>query len=744
MTIFLRPIGGSYLLVAIASVAVLALTIWAYRSQLRSSSGNWRWVAFGLRIAAVLLCLVAALRPSLMIDEKKKQQSVVAFLIDSSESMTTADEVGGQTRWEVAKKALETGRKSLEGKSKDLDVKLYRFDTDLRDYKPDDAKPPDGRQTELGSMLLKLVKETQGSRIASVVLLSDGASNGGVSPLVAAQQLRSQTIPVVTVGVGTIDAGKASKDVAARDLVAGSVVFVKNQPEIRGTISARGYANQTIEVELYVDRETRPVATKSIKVPEGAEVIPVTGLKYIPDTPGEKRLRLRVKPMAGEQVLTNNEVSTYLDVLKGGLKVLYIQGPDFSWEPSRLTRALDAAREIHADLRVLREPARGDRGQLDDADLAPGQYDVFILGGLPASQLTRAQIHALTAAVEEKGAGLIMLGGRSSFGPGGWGSTELARILPVEVSPSDGELEPEEGLKVVPDTLGLENYVLKLGPTPADTSRIWDALPPITGTNLFGKPKPSAIVLARARGAREVPLLIALNNAGKGRTLAFGGETWPWARSFEDQGRIAHARFWRQAILWLARKEDQGENQVKLKLDSRRVSIGQRLDISAIARDNKNEPILDADLSNTTVTKLDPDGKSEGKPEPIPVFPQGNESKGSYIPLGSPGEYEVVVKGTRAGKEIGSDRARFMVYQDNRELENPAADLQLLKQISEITGGTALATEDLGAHFKSLSPEASDYVFQSEHRLWDNWPFFLIFATVISAEWALRKAKGWV
>jgi Putative glutamine amidotransferase/von Willebrand factor type A domain len=742
MSIFLKPIGGSYILVALASIAVLWLTIWAYRSQLRGGSGTWRWVAFGLRIAAVLLCLIAALRPSLMIDEKKKQQSVVLFMIDDSESMTSADEVGGQTRWEVAKKALDSAREAVVGKSKDLDVKVFRFASELRDYKPDDAKGPDGHETDIGSMLLKIVKDSQPVRVASIILLSDGASNGGISPLVAAQQLRAQMIPVVTVGVGTADAGKGSKDIAARDLVAGPVVFVKNQPEIRGTISVRGYDNQTVDVELYVRGETRPVATKSIKVPVGAEVLSVTGLKYIPETPGEKRLTLKVKPKDGEQVPTNNEVSTYLDVLKGGLKVLYIQGPDFSWEPRYLTRGLDAAREIHADLRVIREPARGDRGQLDDADVAPGHYDVFILGGLPADYLTRRQILALSTAVE-KGAGLIMLGGRSSFGPGGWAGTELAKILPININPNDGQREPEEGLKVVPDILGLDNYVLKLGPNPAETARIWDILPPITGTNLFGTPKPAAIVLARAKGASELPLMIGMDNVGKGRVLAFGGETWPWARSFDDIGRIAHAKFWRQAILWLARKEDQGESQVKLKLDSRRVAVGQKLDITAMARDSKNESIPDADFT-TTVTKLDADGKPEGKPETVPLYPQGGDSKGPYIALGSPGEYEVAVKGTKAGKEIGSDHARFMVYQDNRELENPAADLALLKQISEITGGAPLHAEELGNHLKALTPEASDYVFQSEHRLWDNWPFFLIFATLLTAEWALRKAKGWV
>jgi hypothetical protein len=663
----------------------------------------------------------------------------VIFLIDSSGSMAINDEVGGQSRYAVAKKALDAARLAVEGKSKDLEVKVFRFDTDLHDYKADDVSEPKGRETDLGSMLLKPVKDAQGTRVASIVLLSDGASNGGISPMVAAQQLRASTIPVVTVGVGTADAGKGSKDIAVRELIAGPTVFVKNQPEIRGTVSVRGYANQSIEVELHVEGEPKAVATKTIKVPEGSDVIPITGLKYIPETAGEKRVTLKVKQKSGELVVTNNEISTYLDVLKGGLKVLYVQGPDFSWEPRFLTRSLDAAREIHADLKVVREPARGDRGLMDDADFAPGQYDVYILGGLPADHLTTTQIRLLTLAVE-KGAGLIMLGGRSSFGAGGWAGTELSRVLPVNIGPNDGQIEPgDEGLKVVPDQLGLENYVLRLGPNLAETARIWAGLPPITGSNRFGPPKPAAFVLARA--GRD-PLMIGMDNVGKGRVLAFGGETWPWARS-NDEGRLAHAKFWRQAILWLAHKENQGESQVKLKLDARRVAIGQKLDLTAIARDAKNEPITDAQYE-TTVTRLDANGKPEGKPEPVPLYPQGDGAKGAYFANGQTGEYLVTVKGTKGGKEIGADSARFMVYQDDRELENPAADLALLKQIAEITGGAALRSEELAKHLKTLGPEASEYITQSEHRLWDNWPFFLIFAAILTAEWALRKAKGWV
>ena len=739
MSLSFRPIG-SWPLVVVVAVAVMVLTIWAYRQKMRGTSGRWRWLALGLRLAAVILCLLAALRPSLLLEEKKKDPSVVPILIDSSKSMTIKDEAGGKARWTAAREAQAIALKALAAlPNKDmLEVKTYRFDRELRDDKPDDPAEPEGRETDLGSMILQADKANQGKRVASMIVISDGGSNGGVSPQVAAQQLRGR-VPIITVGVGQANAGKDSPDLAARDLVAGPTVFVKNQPEIRGTIGVRGFAGQTIDVELMVEGESAPVATKQVKVPEGVSTLAVSGFKYIPTLPGEKRLTLRVKPRPNELVATNNEFSTYLDVLKGGLKVLYIQGPGVSWEPKFLVRSLDAAREIHADLKWLREPARGDKSLIEDAEFAPGQYDAYILSNLPADYLTRNQVALLARAVD-RGAGLIMLGGDKSFGPGGWGNTEVGRLLPVQVSSSDGQIDPgDDGLKVVPDAQGLESYVTRLGPSAAETAKIWAELPPITGANRFGPPRADAVILAKA--GRD-PLMIARDTGGKGRVLAFGGETWPWARA-TDEGRLAHARFWRQVILWLARKEDAGESRVDLKLDSRRVSVGSKLDLTATARDSRNEPIPDAQYE-VSVTRLNAGGKPEGKPEAVPSFLQGADSKSAYFAGGEAGEYLVEVKGTKGGKLLGTASSRFMVFQDDRELENPAADPAVLRQIAEITGGASYLADELGAHLKSLAPEAVESVHQTEHRVWDNWTFFLVYATLLSAEWALRKAKGWV
>ncbi|MDX2036082.1 MAG: glutamine amidotransferase [Isosphaeraceae bacterium] len=736
MSIGLNPIIAPVWL-ALFGALIVGLTIWAYARKMRTTSGAWRWVALTLRLIAVALCLLAALRPSVSIPEKKSGNAAILLMIDTSSSQQIRDEVGSRSRWEVGKQALADAKKSLEGRGPELEVHEYQFDGTLREAAVDDATKPEGRETAIGSMLLEAVKKHSGTPISAIYLISDGANNGGIAPLVAAENLKRQLVPVSTIGVGSENAGGESRDVAIRDFVVGPTVFVKNKPEIRAVLSVRGFAGVPLEVSLYAEGETEPVARKTVTATDPNAVVAVTGLEYVPTVPGEKRMTLTVKPRDGELVLANNEFTSYLNVLKGGLRVLYLQGPNFSWEPRFLIRALDAAKEINVDYKVVRRAASGDSGLLPDSDFAPGTYDVYIIGDLPADHLTAKQQRDLADLVE-KGAGLMMLGGRSTFGPGGWGSSPLARVMPVNVSANDGQIEPEGGFKVVPNDRGLENYLLRLAPDRAESSRLWGNLPKIMGTNLFLGAKPNAIVLAAADTANREPLMVVMDT-GRGRSAAFGGETWPWRRSIDDAGILAHLRFWRQAILWLAHKEDAGDQEVRLKLDSRRIALGQKLDFSATAEDAKKDPIPGV-VFRGTITHLGPDGK----PEPVNLFPQGNRATGAYFATGKPGEYRIEVIGTKDGKEVGRADSRFMVYEDDRELENPAADRSLLRQIAEITGGKSLQPEEIDDALESLDTTNTDRVSLTEYRIWDNWPFLILFTLVLTLEWWLRKSRGWV
>ncbi len=584
MSVTFEPVGG-WFVVAVMALAVTALTLWAYLPRMRTTTGAWRWCALGLRLAAVLLCLLAALRPSLIIQEKKKVPAVVLFLVDDSKSMQIRDEAGDKSRWELARERGEEGVAAAKKLGDDLGVRSMRFDVTLREDPVDKNKKdePEGQGTSIGPSLIEAPKREGGIKVAAIFLLSDGANNLGMSPLLAARELRAQAIPVYTVGFGDPTAGSKSKDIAIRDVVAGPTVYVKNVLDVKGTLVAHGFAGQRLELEMYVEDQPLPVAVRRITVPEGSEIIPFSGLKYVPQTPGEKKITIKVKPKEGELVRSNNEIGTFVSVLQGGLNVLFIQGPHSAWEQKFWLRSVAESPDIQGDLRIIRRPANDGGGDLSDEDFAPGRYNVYVLSDLPANFLTPTQQALLARNVEKSGAGLIMLGGRASFGPGGWGSTPLANLLPMVMTPRDGQVEPKEGVRFMPNPRGLEKFLLQIGPTSQESTRIWSELPPLSGINHLGQLKANAEVFGIG-GDQQEPVMVGAN-VRRGRVLAFGGETWPWRRSFHADGRMAHKKFWRQTIFWLAHKEDSGDNEVKITIDGpRRIATGQKLDFHVTAR----------------------------------------------------------------------------------------------------------------------------------------------------------------
>ena len=68
MSVSFSPIGP-WLVVVLAALVVMVLTVWAYQRRLRGTTGRWRWFALGLRLAAVLICVLGSLRPSVVLLE---------------------------------------------------------------------------------------------------------------------------------------------------------------------------------------------------------------------------------------------------------------------------------------------------------------------------------------------------------------------------------------------------------------------------------------------------------------------------------------------------------------------------------------------------------------------------------------------------------------------------------------------------------------------------------------------------
>ena len=99
---------------------------------------------------------------------------------------------------------------------------------------------------------------------------------------------------------------------------------------------------------------------------------------------------------------------------------------------------------------------------------------------------------------------------------------------------------------------------------------------------------------------------------------------------------------------------------------------------------------------------------------------------------------------TEGTQPLGSARARLLVFEQDLELDNPAADPGLLSSLARITakyGGAALAPEEFPSLLERLNntPLELETEIETRRDYWDTWPFLLLFVGLLCGEWFLRK-----
>ena len=535
-----------------------------------------------------------------------------------------------------------------------------------------------------------------------------------------------------------------TRDVSLEELSVPASVFVKNPLAVRTTVQVDGFENQVVPVELLV--ETSPgkmevVATKQVTARQDGERISVE-LQYVPQVPSEIKVSVRVPPQPGELLTTNNETSTFVTVLKGGLNVLYLEG-NLAGEQKFLRWSLDASPDIKLDFTWIPGGKPETRPTDLDEKLQPGKYDVYILGDLDSQIFKPGDLEQLAKTIE-RGAGFMMLGGLHSFGPGGYGNTPLAQVLPIEFDRFERQNFDEKvrqdlhlpgPLPMVPTRIGLRQYVMRL--SAGDNAAAWSQLPPLVGANRFTGLKPTANVLAESPQGQ--PLLVA-GDYGNGRVLAFAGDsTWRW---WMQGHQTDHKRFWRQVILWLAHKDEATEGAVRIKLAQRRYMPGSRVDFSVTAETAEGEPIPDAHFTAQVVA---PDGKRTDVRLRQDVQTNGQMS-GTFAETQGAGDYTIVVEAKRTLEPIGTAKARFLVFEQDLELNNPAADVGALESLAAMTNGKAVAPEQLPKVLDEIKAGTKELEVETQTKdtLWDNWNFFWCLVTLLVLEWFLRKKWGLV
>jgi hypothetical protein len=219
--------------------------------------------------------------------------------------------------------------------------------------------------------------------------------------------------------------------------------------------------------------------------------------------------------------------------------------------------------------------------------------------------------------------------------------------------------------------------------------------------------------------------------------MAFAGDsTWRWwMRGYEP----VFKRFWRQIVLWLARKDQAQEGNVWIRLAQRRFAPSQRVEFTVGATSPTGEPLTDASFKAELVL---PDGVRR----PLSLVRQDDQMAGSLRDLQAPGDYAIEVSATQKDQALGSTRARFLVFQQNLELDNASADAPTMESLAAMTGGQSLAPEQLPDLIQRLTEETKDLdvLQETKKTFWDTWWFFLTLVALLSCEWYLRKRWGLV
>jgi uncharacterized membrane protein len=742
------PWSSPYLgLPALAFVAVVlaGLTLITYRGVPRATGSRVLLLVL-LRLGALLLAFLGLLRPSVAYRNDLKVPSTLLIAVDHSESMTIQDEINGQSRWSALLRTLRERQPSLERlrDENNITVILYRFAGDVGDFDPDGKA--DGPRTDFGQLLHTLYERHRGEQhLRSLIVLSDGADNGTrFQPLPLAAQWRSLPCPVSTVAFGKPTTSEKQSDIA---LVAinpePSPVPVKGELTVKGTIDAPGFENATAHVEVLFDDQVVATADPVLALTTGNEVkVKCTA----PGKPGEVKVTMRVKDLPGEVIKANNEISTYVTVTKEGVSVLYVDKAR-AWEPQLLADALRGDPRIRLYPALLRGGVGLTPEQVDLFQFGKQHYDVIILGDITSDRLTAADRTALTTIrqlVNEGGSGLVMTGGYDSFGPS-WKGTPIADLLPVQLAGPPEQIG--RPVKMVPTEAGLRHYVLRLADNPRENKYLWERLPPLNGCTKLGAVKPGTVVLA-ARDNPDGPPLMVRQDFGAGRVLAFGGDTtYLWVT--DPRGQQAHARFWKQVVLWLAH-QDEVEGSVWVKPDTRRLAAGGKLGFSVGVRGKGGLDLKDGQFEVQVVGPKD-------TRTPVPTAREKEEERGTYWKTDAAGEYRVLVKGKAKdtdGQEVsGEATARFLVYEDAAEMARRAADHEFLKKLAATGGGTFLRPEELEGYLDKLR---SQPVVENRPKMnaWPEWKgnrlsgflvvYLLLFVALLSLEWYLRRHWGLV
>ncbi len=787
----LPAIAGVILVIAVGALA----GYYAWR-RLGGMNRAPRISASVLRAGALALVVFLLLDPMLVGDRLAAGRDYVALLFDDSRSMQIAEQ-GGRSRGDVMTGRLEASDRGFErALRRRFQVASYRFGSEAERIKGPDELRFNRPRTDIPGAIRQTVQDLSGISIAAVVLFSDGIQQSP-DPPASLDDVISLGVPVYSIGVG---AGSAWRDLELGELAVSRTKFDRSPLVVTAPIAASGLDGREAVVDLRragstlmtrrfaITGESEEHEVRFEHVPEEKgwlefEVTARLAGSGEPESPAVPRAAL--SPTGSEKVTHNNTRRFIIDNRQRKYRVLYFCGRP-NWENKFVRRALaeDEEIELTSLIRISKAERkfvyRGKRSNIANplfdgfnpdrdqprydeavflrfgpqgADLDDGYplraedlfgFDLIIWGEIEHDFFSQRHLELTRDFVARRGGAFLLLGGPDSFTKGGYARSTIESMMPVLLIP------PSEG--AAPDSEGTYNLEFAARPTidgalsgawtldrdPDRDLSLWDDLPDLLGINRLPYTRAGAAVLARADspelGAEGAPLF-AWQRYGSGRCAVLAtGSTWRWQMSLPGEDN-RHERLWRQIVRSLV------------------VDVPEPITVRDIADVYTTDEEIEFDLAVRDALFIDREGLQtvvaarapSGLEHALPVEESIQEAGiyGVRYRPDEPGAHVLSISASDAsGEAIASAESAVLVEDDRREFRRARADMGFLRQIAEATGGKLIALDKINEIPDLISREDHVSTEQIRRHLWNLPIFFIALVLMLSAEWFIRRMKG--
>lgn len=596
------------------------------------------------------------------------------------------------------------------------------------------ANGPSSQATRLGDALERVLTDARGNPPVAAILLTDGVVTKGTSLDDAAHDLRNAGVPLFAVGLGSPE---PPRDIELADVLVDDAVFVNDVIRFEAQVKATGLTGQPAKIILRRTGIDQPLQEQTVTLPASGKTLTVE-LMDRPTAAGQAEYIIEIVPRGDETNKNNNRLSRAVSIRDEKIRVLMAYGyPSYEFRFVKSLLDRDPTVKLSSYLQDADpEYAEQDKTAVRSFPLSRDElfnYDVLILGDIDPRTLPQSAWQNVRSFVSEKGGGVLFIAGPKYLPAMYRDNANVAALLPIDVKtlpPTNSSLiDSKRGAPVRPTALGQQTAALQLGASSNETAQIWARLVPVYWSLAVGNLKPGVQVLAEVAGKPA----ICFQFVGAGRVLFHAiDSTWRWRA---DGGDRFFARYWIQAIRFLAHGRLANGQGMELITDRREYRLGEPVKIRARFFDTRLAPPGDELAILITAP-----GQARRR-----VFLRRNPTvpgvyEGELTDLKA-GDYDaLMLESESSAKNIA---VRFKVVEPPGEFAHPEMDAEALRSAAEATHGKFYTIADADMLLADL-PVGRRVPIRNlpPVSIWNRWWLLAAFLTCLTLEWILRKRKG--